>query len=314
MIGPGTSHARSVIAAVVAVVSVLSSGCSTFTNNDVAAEVNGDVLTVDEFQSLAGDLVQTDPIGEFLGSDSRGVLTRWVTAGMLRDALAAGGVTTDEAARQAAEQQLSQTATWAANSEFTKSFLIGELATQSAVAVDVTPMTDEQLQALYESGAQVTGVLCIRVIATQTPEDTQEVIDRLAAGDDFAVVADDLLDPTIDPAAVPPGGIYLDPESGSECISAPEAIIGAFTGAISDVAGPIDAGNGTALFILQRPFAEIEPTLRSIADSALASQVSAARPAKIDELIATGAATADVTIDSRYGMWDAGSGTVVPTR
>lgn len=300
--------------AVVGAITISAAGCSTFTDNDVAAEYSGHSLSVEDFQTLAGDLVPTDEIGEFLGDDSRSVLGRWITAGLLGDALSTDGVVVDDAARQAAEEQLSQSATWADNAEFTRDFLIRELAAQNAVAVDVAPLSDDELRSLYEAGASSTGVLCMRVIGAQTAEQLQEVTDRLAAGDAFADIADDLRDPSIDAATVPPGGIYLDPDTGSECISAPEGIRSQFTGPLDEVVGPIDGGNGVSIFILQRPFDEIASTLRSLADSSTASQESQARPAKIDELVAVVAPDADVSIDSRYGMWDSETATVVPTR
>ncbi len=301
-------------AASVAVAALLTSGCSTFSRNDAAAEVNGHELAINDFEAILGDLGGApDALGDFPGTGARQLLTAWVSLTALQDELARQGIVIDDAARQEAEQRLDaadqasvdagnapQVSTWSAP---TKDLQVNYRAMLDAIAKSDDLIPESQLEAAYNAGHATSGVLCLRLMSFATVTEAQDAFDALQSGAaDFATLAEDH---PIDPSVPANGGIFSDPNTGAECLSTesyPGLGEALGTSVVGEVSGPLTLGNSTVLFI-ERPYAEVAEQLRPILGPAIAGDLSRSLVSGIH-----------ANIDSRYGMWDDSVGQVVPTR
>lgn len=301
-------------AASVAVVALLTSGCSTFTRNDAAAEVNGHELAIKDFEAILTDLGGVpDALGEFPGTGARQLLTAWVSLTALEDELASQGIIIDDAARQEAEQGLEtadqasvdagnapQVSTWSGP---TKALQVNYRAMLDAIAASDDLIPESQLEAAYNAGHAASGVLCLRVMSFASITEAQDAFDDLLSGAaDFATLAEDN---PIDPSIPANGGIFSDPTTGAECLSsASYPGLGDALGPsnVGEVAGPLTLGDSTILFI-ERPYGEVAEQLRPILGPAIAGDLSRSLVSGIH-----------ANIDSRYGMWDDSVGQVVPAQ
>jgi hypothetical protein len=301
--------ARLALVSVALVSATLATGCSTFTKNDVAAEVNGHELSVDDFEAILADDTTPDAANEYDGAIVRSELTRWVRVTALVDALATQGVTIDDAARAAATEQAKQEAgesAWNGYSDAMRALQIDVTAALNAIAASDKFVGDGALREAYEKGGATSGIYCLRVMAFT--EDTAEaseaaanaVLDQLRGGADFATLANDH---PLEPDSEPNGGVLAD-QSGAECLSGLNAQITGPLGevAIGEVAGPITLDTNSFL-VLQRPFDEVAAAVRTTLGTALAGQ----HANELTKVI-------EARVDTRYGTWDSESGSVVTAR
>ncbi len=311
MIRLNISRACPAVAAL-ALVATLTSGCSTFSDNNVAADVDGRILTIDELNLIAADFpkllndpaVGVDEFGEFKGDDLRNVLTRWVQSASLLNELDNRGIVIDDSKRADAAAQYSSTdaATWSQLSPPTQDFLVDYTVGRTTLIEDPSLVTDDKVAAAYEAGVGVSGVLCIRIMAFETEADAASVKAELDGGADFGQLANDH---PLEPSAEPNDGVFLDQQSGSQCLAA------ANFGVLAQAVATTPVGESTEplvldsfyFLVLQRPFDEVSADARALIAPTIAE------PA-LTELLTN----AQVSIDSRYGMWDTDTGTVVPTR
>lgn len=305
----------SVTVAVVALTSTIAGGCSTFSKNSEAAKVEGTTLTVDEFEAINTDLATAGQItaptnGEFTGTETRAVLSRWIVAHLLDHALAADGLPITAANRATAEASLKTSATdavWSKLDTATQTFLVNELAGQNTL-VSGAFIPDAEVQAAYKAGIAESNTLCLRVIGFADAATANTAYQQILAGADFATIADaNNADGTLGA-----GGVFTDTTTNSECVSASalNAQVGQAMAAtqIGTPAAPqaftAADGSTTQYFIfMQRPWDEV-------ADAAAPVVRQALGPAAERKLVADGRAS----VDSRYGMWDATTLSVQPSR
>jgi len=312
------------VAAVAAVLTAtVASGCSTFTNNREAAKAGGASLSVDEFELILADYVEsrsggstTTAVGDTTttedptvpGSEARSLLTEWVTSHLLIAALNKVGAPIDEAARTAATTSLQTTigAGWEKLDEVTKQFLIEDQAATDALA-ESPLITDTAVQQAYEAGLVSSNTLCLRVMAFTDQAKANSVYDQLRDGGDFATLAEaNSTDPTAGE-----GGIFTNSNTGSVC-SAADQLNDTIAQALAllplgKASEPLPFSNtdGSTQYVIfmQRPWSEVADAAKPIVREAVA-------PVTAKALIAAGTAH----IDSRYGTWDTTTLSVVPTR
>jgi hypothetical protein len=289
-------------------------GCSTFSENANAAQAGGYKLSVDDFESILGDYARlqatdqasgsTSSIADEIGGDeARSLLSRWVKSHLLLGALAARGTPVgDDAIAAAAASMQSQAGTqWPTFDAATQAFL------SESQAVDDAVVGDAELQSAYEAGITQSNLLCLRLISFTDIDSANDVYSQLQGGADFATLADQ----TNGAAGGGQGGIYTDANSGSECLSASgvtDTVLQVLsTTPIGQPTPPqtLSANDGSSqtYIFLQRPWSEVS---------------GSAGPMLRDALIPGAEATllsgGKVVVDSRYGMWDPSSQTVVATR
>lgn len=304
----------SVTLAVVALTSTIASGCSTFSKNGEAAKVDGTALSIDDFEALNNGLAKAGVIepatdGEYSSNAVRSTLTRWVLATSLRLDLAKQGVTIDDAAKASATSvlQANTQVPFDTLDSTTQDFLIDELAGQSTL-VSSSLITDAEAEAAYRAGLTESNTLCLRVIGFPDSDTANTAYQQLLDGADFAGLAD----ANNTDGSLGKGGVFTDATTKSECVSA--ASLNAQVGqalAKTDLGVPAapqaftgaDGATQQFFIFMQRPWDEV-------ADAATPLVRQALGPAARKKLLAD----AKATVDSRYGMWDAATLTVLPTR
>ncbi len=282
------------------------SGCSTFTKNGVVAESNGTGLSIAELNSIAADfptldqsILGIDENGEFAGDTLRTVITSWIQATTLFGVLEERGVV-DDAARtqQAAAFEADNGDVWTQLAPATQDFLVDLRVGQNAFSANEGLVEDGAAEQAYNRGVQASGVLCLRIMAFATLEEAAAVKAELDGGVSFAELADEH---PLDPTGEPNGGELADPQTGNPCTTAESVapvVEPLATTPIGTSSEPFSIEGGYFL-VLQRPYDEVAEGVRSLIAPAITRQLVAA---------------ADIRVDSRYGMWDSETGTVVPTR
>lgn len=290
------------VAAATALAGLALSSCS-ITAND-AASVAGTSLSVRDFETHLEELAVAQPSqlfnpnGTLSADTARSLLSLWVSSEILADIVAEeGGSVTDED-RQAVRDNFDANPDLADLDEDTKEWLIGIEAVEAAY-VRTAEISTETTRDVYELGPAVSGVLCLRGFIAPSAEVAQDALDRFAAGESFADLADEI-SPEGDS-----GGVIVDPQTGAECISPdllqnPDLVSALSTTEIGEASAPVDLGGGFAV-LLQRPFDEVADAVTTAVSAQLAVQQRSAAIADAD----------GVSVSSRYGRWDGELGAVV---
>jgi len=282
-----------------------STGCATFSGNDAAAMVGGAEISRDDFeatlQALAAAPEQTSITEDFAtnsvaGDVGRNVLSALVTGAASRRFLEDAGEAVTDADRQPLLESIPEDDPLRAMPDDVFDLIVDLQAAGAARG----RVGAAGAQARYEESPADLGVMCVRHIVVETEGEALAVLDELEAGADFAALA---AQRSIEPAAAQTGGALADPQTGQPCLplaTASQSLDPAF------VAGAIDArpGEPTAPvqspfgfhIILARPFDEVADVVATAAGS---------------RLFAEYLATADITIDPRYGRWDGEATAVV---
>lgn len=175
-------------------------------------------------------------------------------------------------------------------------------AAQDALGKTIAP-SEADLRAQYERD-KPNQPLCVAVISTADEAGATAALARVKAGEDFGAVAAEV---STNPASAQQGGF-------AGCGS-PDAAAGAFGGDFTDVAvgdllGPTKASGA---FVVAQVVSLTGPTFeqdraRLEQQATQGAQDGTAVSARIQELLLA----ANVTVDAKYGRWDAGTGTVSP--
>ncbi len=278
-------------------------GCSTFDENDAAAVVDGTKITQQQLEdtltALAAHTEETGieedfATGSVEGETGRNVLGGLVRATASQQYLADNGESVTDADRQAAQTSLPA---WEQELSGDVSDLVLDFQASGAARSRIAA---RDAQARYEESPSDLGVVCVRHIVVDTEEEAQDVLTELEGGADFADLA---AERSIEPAAASTGGALADPQTGAPCLSTAAAVQafdpGFVAGATAAVPGeptdPVQSSFGWHV-ILARPYSEVEDSVLSIYGA---------------RLFAEYLQSADVSVDPRYGRWDAETGSIV---
>jgi hypothetical protein len=152
----------------------------------------------------------------------------------------------------------------------------------------------------YAKGLDGSPVVCLGAIPLATTTDPQEVVDAMTGGMSLADAATKY---SADETQKASGGIVTD-TNGATCINTPlnATVTEAMTaqGAVPGKPVVLDLNNGKTV-VLIRPFDDLTQREQvSIVQNDVAKEFASLLQ------------KASVTVDPRYGRWDAGSGAVVP--
>jgi hypothetical protein len=249
-------------------------------------------------------------------------LTQLITREVYEQALAdAGGTVTDEQRAAAEENIKSGFKTFDDASPLIRDTYIETDAARAALELtapkevrdavsDAPQQYEEFLRQQYDENVDQFLQVCGRVIGTTDQGAAQAAFDRVANGEDFAAVAEEVT--------------VLDPTAGSEsqCYGAAD-IAAAFgepgaNAAKGDLLGPLDQSTATAgpqWLILTVD--SVQPATFEEARAALAEQFpdtfTEAATAALDEYLAERLVkAADVTVDPRFGTWNDETAVVDP--
>ena len=275
-----------------ALAAVLATGCNTFRKTSEAASLAKTKtepkrsLSVDDFQRIAEDLnPSASKLGVVAGVEARSVISRWIVSELAAPALSAKGL--DVTAQDVDDAKAGLAASedgWSGFSAATQSMLIAERAPQAAV---------------YNAGVQKSGVFCVKLLSFKDAAKATAASKDLANGSK-----------TIDQVAAENNQadtVVKDPNTAEDCAEASSAPLAATVVTalaslpIGQPTQPV-TDSGTTYIAVQRPYAEVAASLDTLfrgGVTGLANQQ---------------AANEKITVNSRIGMWDPTSGTVIATR
>lgn len=313
-----------------------------------ALEVGGTRLSVSELndeidyfvanpsaaQALLGADVSLIAAGEE-GADAQrrqlavGVLNVHVYAALLGDLAASRGAEPSVEAEAEAARTLSSLTSAAVPPPpsllaVIEALLLNQLALAEALEAEGSEVTDEEVRATYDQSvadpSRFEGFTCSSHIlvafaapgSEPSPEEdaaalaaAEAIAARLAAGEDFAGVATEASD---DPGSAARGG--------SLGCNFPGSFVPEFEAALAalepgELSGPVRTEFGYHLIRLD---AEGVPPFEQVADQIRAQLESRQGDTsqRLTQLLAEAAAQVEVTINPRYGVWDAERVTVVP--
>lgn len=261
-----------VLAAVVAL-----SGCGTFTDNDVVAEVGDEQLTESDIRSILGDDEATDIPYDVANT----IVTNWIIDQVLRFDLAEGGNALEpEGGELTAETQ---------EASFDTAFTAWQ-------QTDPRPISDDQVASAYGAGPTESGLVCVAHILVDDEGTADDVIAQFESGETtFTQLAAEY---STDPGSAGNGGTLpcssLSAFAGTYVPEFTNAIIGTEPG---DVVGPVESQFGYHVIWI-RPFDDLTQT-------------------DIDALTADGlvrfsfaAEEAGVVVDPRFGEFSVASGLI----
>ena len=304
---PLGAGARLLAASLCASVAIALSSCGSVPAN--AATVDGTDISRADFQrdlkALAANPSLLNLTGgtevSIEGDAARGWLTQIITWKAAEDLLAAHGLEPSAEATQSVSQQIESGAA-AELPQAMKDEVARGVASIDSLAQIPAPTTDE-LKQLYAVEPARTGTLCARHILVATEAEAQAVLDELEGGADFAQLA---MERSTEPAAKDTGGA-LAGSDGNACLPIssyqtnfdPAFAAGALAAEPGVPTQPVKSAFGWHV-ILVRPFDEVADDMAALIATAPG-----------DAALTGALAAADVTVDPRYGRWDAAKGNVV---
>ena len=264
---------RVVTVVVVAAVAAMTSGCRTFTDNEVVARVGDDELTASAFDDAASDAARED------AGAARSEVGEWIVSRVVSEELAANDIPIDEAAREQARAALTGEET-----DAQREFLVERQAVIGTWIENPTAAEMEPFRGRYEQGSQASGVACLSIIAAPSQADAESALGELdGTPEGFAELA---RASSADESGQNGGSIGCQPLS--QLSSAPDLAEAVVTTEIGSVAGPLQLGEQFYLIYIQ-PF--------EVARSGLGGVFAGERFSAL-------AADAEVYVDPRYGRFD----------
>lgn len=174
-------------------------------------------------------------------------------------------------------------------------------ALDRVVAAQPSDDREQRLQELFDEVAPQRP-LCLNLIVSETEDDANAALARIEAGEDFGAVATEV---SADPSTAANGGF-----AGCASVEQAAEYFGGdySTAAEGDVIGPVSMNQ---LFVLVEVESTTGPSFEQLVPE-LEQQLAAEDENRVGEYLLELQANADVTVDPRYGTWDAETGTVVP--
>ena len=264
--------------ATAATAAIVLSGCSTFTDNDVAAKVGDEELTESDIQAVLEGSV--DDTAEVPYDAANAVVSNWIIDRVLRADLAAGGNAVDEVDGDMSTETL--------QASFQASFDAWSTAEPATIDPALVAGT-------YGGGPSESGMVCVAHILVADEATADDLRDQLDAGADFADLAAQY---STDAGTATNGGII--PCASLSTFSTnyiPEFATAAVEAEIGDVVGPVQTQYGYHL-IKVRPYEELT-------DADIEALLA-------DTLVRFGFAVdeAGVWVDPRFGEFDPARGLV----
>lgn len=273
----------------------------------VAATVNGEEITVGDIEALIDtgeqSTIPKERFSQFLGFD-----IQWRIVGNAAEE-EFGIVVTDEAASAEADAIFEEAAQGMTREEFletngvTEEFL-HQVARQQLLdeqvrevfAAEVEPPSQQDVDEVI---TEAEALYCSSHILVATEAEAEEVVTRLEAGEDFALLAAELSTDTGSGA-----------QGGDLGCSPPDAYVGEFAEALTaaevDVpTGPVETEFGFHVILLRE---DEVPTEEQVLEALTAQGIGEAANAWFIEKVEA----AEVTVDESYGTWQANPPQVVP--
>jgi hypothetical protein len=291
-----------------AAAAALTTGCSTFTNTDRVATVNGTEISRDEYDEVAEDyfahpeMFDAPPIedGHVSAEVARSLVGAMVLDSVLRQTLGDAEV---DAASDEFLGSLPQDDPMRGLSPEIQS-LFGAASARAALLAEVPSPDPAELEQRYDQSPGQLGLFCVRHILVASRAEADDVRARLADGADFAALAAEL---STDPTAAQNGGAIEG--STGPCMTFGEALgtlvpqftMGALQGSPDAPPAPIETEFGWHV-LMHRPWSEVGDAVTAAHTAGASGELQF-----VHALL-----EADVEVDPTYGIWDSGTISVVP--
>lgn len=301
-----TSYARRLLP-FVAVASLALTACGS--SNPVASaseafRLNGTAYSIKDFDALNEALIAVGQYTAENGTISRQDLT--VTLGVLIryqayvDFIKANGLSETDEDRNAVLTDADSDPNFASYPEALRETLL-KLNVSDRVMERVSAPTTAELEKLYNKMPASAGVLCLSHILVETEDEAREVLKTVNAGTPFAEVA---AAKSTEPGADQSGGALKDgdedcnPLPGLQQSFDADFMVGAIAAKPGVPTGPIKTQFGWHI-ILSHAFDDV----RESAERVLGQNAGAL-------LLAGHLAAADVSVNSKYGVWNGATGQI----
>jgi foldase protein PrsA len=255
-----------------------TSGCATFTDNDVAARVGEQELTTDQLASIARDQLGDDTDRADMATVV-GILNNWVLDRVLRADLAANGAPLVDDTGELTDESL--------NASINQSF-----GTWQQTPPTVVP--DDEIRARYALGPVESNMMCTAHVLVASEGTATEVLDRLDDGASFAEVAAEY---SLDTSAQNGGNLPCATTGEFANQYIPEFVDAALDAEIGTPVGPVASQFGFHVIVV-RPYDDLGP-------------------GELDPVLSTpqvrfdfASRNVDVYVHPRYGSFNASSGIV----
>ena len=311
--------------AVLAIVALLAAcGPEDAASPDAAATVNGEEVPISELRVRYDAVSENPQFQEQLEGDDSGEFQEQVQAeiltGLIRARLLAQGAeelgvelteedieakreeVVEDVGGEEAFQEVIETNNL---TEETVNSQLRDLALQDLVAEELgddLEVDDSAVQARYE---ETYGTASARHILVETEEEAQAVIARLEAGEDFAAVAQEV---STDPSAAQNSGDLGEFTRGQMVPEFTEAVFGAEEG---EIVGPVQTDFG--YHVIEVLELDEGPPLDEVEDEIRDELLQGDRDEVVQEWLNELTQEAEITVNPRFGEWDAEEGRVVPS-
>ncbi|HVL98326.1 MAG TPA: peptidylprolyl isomerase [Egibacteraceae bacterium] len=290
---------------------------------DVAATVNGEEIAIAEVRDRYDAVSENPQFAEQLAGDDSGAFEQQVQAeiltGLIRSRLLHQGAAdlgvelTDEDVEAKREGIIEEVGGEDAFAEIietnnlteeTVDSQLRDLAMQDLVAEALTADVDVDDEQVAEEYERSYGTASARHILVETEEQAQQVLARLEAGEDFGALAQEL---STDPSAAQNAGDLGQFGRGD---MVPEFADAVFSAEEGQIVGPVQTQFG--FHVIEVTEIDPGPPLEDVEEEIVAQLLEGERGQLLQEWLDERSAQAEVTVNPRFGEWDAEAGRVVP--
>jgi hypothetical protein len=284
-----------------------ATSCSSVTKD--AARFNDETLSNSEFDDLLVGFAAAVPEA-FLTSGNlditvaQGIVQNWISTQAVIAALDEAGISITDEDRNAALTALQAEAGFNDAAQVVQDFYVLASASQS-VANREFEVNSDDLKALYEDRSTQSGAVCLRAILVATQEEIDAVTARIAAGEDFAAIAQEV---SLHSSSAN-GGALEDQTTGSGCLEqaafekqvTPEFFTALTDAKVGQVTASFEIPTVGWVVLLVRPFDEVADDVAALiaGNGAIEAGRSVLSSAK-------------VWVSPEYGRWDPTTLSIVP--
>ncbi|MCI0345599.1 MAG: peptidylprolyl isomerase [Chloroflexi bacterium] len=317
------------VAGIAAVAALLGAGCGDDRSLGPAATVNGDEIThrsvVDELEAIAandkylarfeeaGTVVTGEAPGSFNAAFAGEVLGNQILYQIVHQEIERREVVVDDECRNAAEtDQLRRLDpdrdaaedVFNALPESYRQIVVARqadvLALQGALVDQPCVATDDAVADYYAAHREDFEQACASHILVATQPEAEAVLQELAAGADFATVAQQR---STDTGTAASGGDLGCSVRGAFVAEFEDAV---YSAPLNQPIGPVETQFGFHVILVRERGVPDLDEIREEAQRALSEAVSAA----FGDWFSAAVPAAEVTVDPRYGLWDEATGTI----
>jgi hypothetical protein len=284
-----------------------ATSCSSVTKD--AARFNDETLSNSEFDDLLVGFAAATPeafltSGNLHAKVAQRIVRSWISTQAIVTALKNAGVEITDEDRNAALTALQAEAGFNDAAQVVQDFYVLASASQS-VANREFEVNSDDLKALYEDRSTQSGAVCLRAILVATQEEIDAVTARIAAGEDFAAIAQEV---SLDSSSAN-GGALEDQTTGSGCLEqaafekqvTPEFFTALTDAKVGQVTASFEIPTVGWVVLLVRPFDEVADDVAALiaGNGAIEAGRSVLSSAK-------------VWVSPEYGRWDPTTLSIVP--